>query len=171
MPPAALIGVAIASTVASTATSVIGGRKGGRQQQEAAYLEAAQLEQQAGQTRAVGQRQAQQISEQARRLAGRQRALQSSSGFAADDVSALAVTKETTRVATMDQLLKLAESEDQARGLEFDARQTRLSGDRARSAANRASIGTLLGGVGSIAAQGAALRTSLQKPPPKPGAA
>lgn len=155
MPPAALIGVAIASTVASTAVSVVGGRKAGRQEQQAANLEAADLEQQAGQTRSVAQRQSEQIGRQAERLQSRQQALLATSGFAADDVSAQEVVGETRRVSTYERLLALAEGEDQARGLEFQATQTRLAGKRARQAANTAAIGTILGGVSKVASIGA----------------
>lgn len=158
MPPAALIGVGLAASAASGAVGAAGQRKAGKQEQQAAYAEAAQLEVQAGQERALGQREAVSIEEQARRLVGRQRADLANSGFAADDITAQSITQETRRIATLDQLLALAQREDQARQLVFEAQQTRTSGDRARSASKRAAFGTILGTASSFTSQFGALR-------------
>lgn len=155
VPQVALIGIALAATAASTAISASGKKKAGREEQEAANLEAADLDLQAGQTRAVAHRKSEQIAQQAERLSSRQKTLQATSGFAADDVSALEVLGETKRVSTYEQLLANAEGEDQARALEFQARQTRESGIRARKAANRAALGTIIGGVAQIASSAA----------------
>ena len=151
VPQVALIGIALAATAASTAISASGKKKAGREEQEAANLEAADLDQQAGQTRAIAQRRGENINSQSERLFSRQKALQASSGFAGDDVSALEVLGETKRVSTYEQLLANAEGEDQARALEFQARQTRESGIRARKAAKREALGTIIGGVAQIA--------------------
>lgn len=155
VPQFALIGIALAATAASTAVSASGKKKAGREEQEAANLEAADLDQQAGQTRAVAQRRAEQIDRQSERLFSRQKALQAATGFAGDDVSALETLGETKRVSTYEQLLAKAEGEDQARALEFQAQQTRISGLRARRAANREALGTIIGGVAQIASTAA----------------
>ena len=123
----------------------------GRSQQASAYAEAAMLDQRAGQERAVGQRQGERIREDGERLRGRQRALQAASGFASDDVGAVAIDKATVRAIGMQELLALAQSEDEARMTEFSATMRRRGGDiarmegaYARKAGSLAAVGTLL---------------------------
>lgn len=106
--------------------------RAGKAQQAAAYAEAGMLDQRAGQERAIGQRQAEDVRKQGALIAARQRALQASSGFASDDVGAVAITKATAREVSMQELLALAQSEDEARMTEFQANMRRRGGDFAR---------------------------------------
>jgi hypothetical protein len=131
--------------------------RAGAAQQAAAYAEAAQLEEQAGQVRSVGQREAAQIRKEGERLKGMQRTYNAASGFSSSDVGSQVIAAETERELSMQELLKLAQSEDEARNKEFAAQMRRRGGQisayEGRAAAKAGTIGavsTLMTGAGDV---------------------
>lgn len=104
----------------------------GRAQQAAAYAEAESLEQRAGQERAVGQRTAERVRQAGERVKARQRAVSAASGFASDDVGSQAIARGTEKEISMQELLALAQAEDEARVTEHQAALRRRGGDISR---------------------------------------
>jgi hypothetical protein len=106
----------------------------GREAEAAAGAEASQFEARANQTRALGSLQAARLRKANAAILARQRAVLAASGFSASDVGATALTEATVKEATIEELLAVAQSEDEARQDEFRAKLRRAQGADARSA-------------------------------------
>lgn len=126
--------VAIASAV-GTGMQVAGtiqqgnaAKEAGRQQQLEAYradasarAEAAQMRIIARQTRTKGQIEAEDYRRQGARLLSDQRVALASTGFSSNDQTATAIKRATLRDLTINELLGLAMSEDEAKDQEYGA--------------------------------------------------
>lgn len=123
--------------------------KQGYEAQGAANLEAAQLEARAGLERALGQREAERLRKASARIRARQRAVLAASGFSASDVGAEAITADTVKEASIQELLALAQAEDAARQDDFRAIVRRNEGKQARQAGQIGAVTTLIQGASS----------------------
>jgi len=120
----------------------------GRMEKEAAYAEAAQIDQNAKDTLAAATYNTQRIRQKADEIIASQRAIQAASGSNSDG-SARAIREKSIREATMDQLLVMAEAETTAGKDRYQAEVTRKTGRSAESLSKRRASNTLLGGWGS----------------------
>jgi hypothetical protein len=123
-----------------------------------AEAEARQLETRARQGVAVGTYNSERIAKRAKEILASQRAAAAAGGGDTTDVTVQAITDETIREASMEQILTMAEAEDHARQDRYAAAVTRVTGQQqARSyhaqasAAKLGGTATLLSDIGSIA--------------------
>ncbi len=165
--------VAIASAVgtgmqvAGTISQGNAAKEAGRQQQLEAYradaaarAEAAQERIVARQKRTAGQIEGEQYRAAGARLLSDQRVALASTGFASDDQTSKAIKSATLRELTINELLGLAMSEDEAKGIEYGATlrehggaAMKASGDAAYAAGVKAQKTSRLLAIGQ-AAQG-----------------
>lgn len=146
---AAIIPLAIASTVISAAGSIAEGQAARR---EANYV-ARQQEYLAGQQRASSQRAAEEQRRQGRLLESRAQAVAAASGGSATDPSVLDVIGGIRGEGEYRALTALYEGEERARGLETKAGLSRFQGKQAQAAGYTRALGTVLGGGSSILSQ------------------
>lgn len=118
----------------------------GRAAKQAANAEALQLEARAKGERAAGTYQQDRIRQRADEIMATQRARMAASGGSAsgDDGTSAAIIGDTSRKASMEQLLIQAQAEDRARQDEYQAVITRKAGKNAQNAANFRAAGALL---------------------------
>lgn len=136
--------MAVAS-LASAGISAYGSYKQGQYEQAAANATATQYEAQATQERAVSQLQAARQRAAAKSQSSDQRSLMAASGFASDDPTSRNLVSETVKAQTLQELLTLAEGEDEARQQEYSARLARAGGKNAMASARVNAAGSLLG--------------------------
>lgn len=149
-------GAAVAGTVASVAGSVIQGRaqrRAGEAAQDAANYEARQLDASAGEEVAAGQREGFEIDRQTDLLGSRQQAVAAASGAGGDDPSITDAMSDVQREGSYRRNLALYGAIQRGRGLRGQAEATRRSGQAARAGSRLAAAGTIIGGIGSAAAQ------------------
>jgi hypothetical protein len=96
----------------------------------AAEAEARQLETRARQGLAVGTYNSQRIAQRAKEIMSSQRAAAAAGGGDTTDATVQAITDETIRNASMEQLLTMAEAEDSARQDRYAAAVTRVTGQQ-----------------------------------------
>lgn len=124
-------------------------RQQGREAEAIGNAEALQLETRANQTRAIGSLQAQRLRKANAAILARQRSVLAASGFSATDEGATAITQETVREATIEELLAVAQSEDEARQDQWRAKMRRIQGSGERSAYNLEANSALISGLTS----------------------
>lgn len=122
--------------MASTVAGAVGRVQQGKEAERIANAEADQFLARSRMTRAVGSLQAQRLAKASARLRGTQRAVLAASGFSATDAGSEAIITETVQEQSIQELLLVAQAEDDARQDEFRARLRRAQGKDARSAYN-----------------------------------
>lgn len=154
----------VALTVAGSLTSAMGAYSAGSaaaangaRQQAAAQFTAAQLEQQAGQTEASGQRAGAEQTRQAMLLNSRALALAAASGGGATDPTVVTLLSRTAAEGAYRSAVAIYQSEEQARQLRLKAAATSYEGDLAlasgqdkQKAYETAAFGSLLTGAASL---------------------
>lgn len=134
--------------IMSAASGIMGAvsmHNAGIDAQNQANSQAAQLDQQARNERAVSHYQmAQQQREQKARASENQLAL-STNGFAGDDPSSVHLLSEVAGKETLEQLMTKALGEQRARNLENQGVQARIQGKQARRSATLQAFGHLFG--------------------------
>lgn len=136
-------------SVASTALGVMSSLAEGDNAMESARFRAAQLRQNAGQERAVGQRKAIERRREAELVASRARAVTAGRGGALDPdtVSALGDIDAEGRT---NALMELSAANESAQQMELGASAAIREGKIARSQARMKAVGTLVEGAGSF---------------------
>jgi membrane protein involved in colicin uptake len=124
----------------------------GRSAKQGAYAEADQLDAKAKQERAVGTYQQSRVQQRAAEIMAQQRNRMAANGGAADgsDGTSAAIIAETSRKASVEQLLIQAQAEDAAKQDEYQAVITRKAGKNAQRAANFEAAGSILKAGASI---------------------
>ncbi len=138
----ALPAISAVSTVVGAASAA----RAGADAQSAANAEAAQMELQGRERAALAQREAERIRKQLRGVQGRQRSLLAASGFEAGDVGAEAITMETVKEASVQELLALARGESERKQSEYAAKMARRAGAQAASAGRMKAVAMLVDG-------------------------
>lgn len=117
----------------------------GRAEKDAAYLEAAQLEQVAKDTRAAATYNSERITAKKNEILAKQEAEMAARG-SINDGSARAIRAKTIREASLDQVMLMADAETEAGKDEFQAKVARKTGDTAERLSKKRASATLLGG-------------------------
>lgn len=112
--------------------------------------EAKQLETRARQGVAVGTYNADIINRRAQEILASQRAAAAANGGDTTDATVQAITDETIRNASMEQLLTMAESEDKARQDVYAAKVARYRGAAGLDSARKESSAIKLGGYATL---------------------
>jgi hypothetical protein len=133
--------------MASAAISIIGQQQTARSQQAALNYQARQLEQKAGQERAIAQRQGIEDRRQAQLAQSRVQALAGGGGA---DESVLNLTGDIAAEGEYNALTSLYGGEQSALGREGQAAGLRMEGKAARRAANWSSVGTIFSTASSM---------------------
>lgn len=133
------------ATLAAAGLNAYGQIQAGKAEARAATFTAAQMDARAKQERAVSQLEAARRRREGKAQLSQQKSLMAASGFAADDPSSLHLVSETVGAQTLEELLVLAQGEDSARQMEFEASQTRMAGQQAKANARTGALTTLAG--------------------------
>jgi hypothetical protein len=139
--------IAPAMMIASTVLGAVGQRKEGKDIERANEFQAVQLDQNAGQSRAAGQREATEQRRQARLANSRLRALAGGGGA---DPTIVRLSQDIAGEGELRALTAMYEGEERARGMETAATAKRMGGASAAQAGNIRSFGTILGGGSSL---------------------
>lgn len=137
-------GMAILSAAGGIAGAV-GTYNQGVAAQSAAYSQAAQLDAQARNERAVSHYEMAKQQREAKSRASETQLALASGGFAADDPSSVALVSENAGRETLEQLMTKALAEQRARGMEQQGAQLRKEGKQARRAATLSAFSSLVG--------------------------
>jgi hypothetical protein len=145
-------------SVAGTAMGVVGAvssaraqKQAGKHQEEAAGFRAKQLDQQAGQERAVAQHQAIEARRRSGLAQSRAQALAASSGAGAVDPTVLNLVSGIAGEGELSAGNALYSGEERALGQETSASANRYEGGQARRAGEVRAETTIMGGVASAA--------------------
>lgn len=138
--------IGIGLLAASTAISAAGTIAGGAAEASNYKFQAAQMEQRAGQERAIAQREANEERRQGDLAASRARAVGAASGGGVDFNRIGDIAMEGERNA----LMALYDGEERARGAEMDAASSRMSARNARTASYFSAAGTIARGASSM---------------------
>jgi len=125
----------------------------GKTAQQSANYEAAQLNIKAKEEQASAQRDAQELGRR-RDLAlseGQNKA--AASGFSATDPTALAIADEIAKYGTMQEQMAMYGGESRRTGIDAQAVGRRAEGAAARRGASYSAMGTILGGISSMASK------------------
>lgn len=128
-------------TAISTVLNTVGAVGGGIAANRSARFQAAQLEQQAGQARATGQRAAAEERRQAQLVQSR---LQARAGGGGLDESVTKAAGDIAAEGEYRSLVSMFEAEERARGLETQAAARRYDGRQARVAGALRGIGSVV---------------------------
>lgn len=134
--------------VASTVLQGVGAHEEGKGQQRALNYQAAQLNQQAGQTRASAQREA---IEQRRQAALANSRLQALAGGGGTDAGVVNIASNIAGEGEYRALASLYEGEERAIGMDMAATGKRFEGKQAKRAGNMKAISSLLSNGSSLA--------------------
>jgi hypothetical protein len=157
----ASMGLTAAGTAVSAMGTIAGGNaaaEAGERQQEAYYYRAKQEEQAAQESRASAQRAALEKRREGRFLQSKLQARAAASGAGADDPTVLDLAAGIAQRSEYDALFDMYRGENRARGLEDQAKGSRMTGDAERieginrkKASRIQAIGTIIGGASSMA--------------------
>jgi hypothetical protein len=136
---------AIPLMVASTTLSAVGQIQQGKQAQKMADYKADQLEQQAGQTRAVAQRKSSALRRQAALAESRTLAVAAASGAGAADKTVMDIMSGIYEQGELNAQAAIYEGEERARGMEMSAAGARIEGKQAKRAGYIGAAGTIMG--------------------------
>lgn len=149
----------IGSAVSAMGT-IAGGKsaqQAGQAQQQSLEFRAAQEEMQAQESRAAGQRSAQEHRREGVLLQSKLQARAAASGGGASDPTVVNLAEDIAGRSEYGALMEMYKGENRARGLDDQAVGTRMTGAAAlaegnakRKAANLSAIGTIIGGAGSM---------------------
>jgi hypothetical protein len=134
---------AIGIGAVSLVTSVVGQQKAGKDAQRSLDYQAAQYNQNAGQTQAAAQRIAENQRRDARLLTSRAQAI---AGGGAGDVSVVKTISDISAEGELRALSALYEGDSSAQEMRDRAKAKVFEGGQARTAANLASAGTVFQG-------------------------
>lgn len=140
----------IVATVVSTIFSANAARQEGKQRQQAANYEAAQLEQNAGQQQAAAQREAAEERKRAQLAQSRALALAAASGAGASDPTVVDIIGDLAQEGSYRSMMQLYQGEDNARLLRQQAATKRYGGEIARQAGKTNAIASILKGGSSL---------------------
>lgn len=135
--------------VVGAGTGAAGSMASGREAEAIADKEATQYEARATLTRAIGSRQAERIRKATERVRARARTVMAASGFSASDVTASEVDEAIVKEGSINELLAVAQAEDEAKNDDFRAKLRRAGGDGERAASYWAAGRTLIEGFSS----------------------
>lgn len=141
-------GMAMLSAVSGIAGAVSMHNAGVDAQQQA-YNQAAQLDQQAKQERAVAHMDMARQRREAKARASENQLILSTGGFAGDDPSSVHLLSETAGQETLEQLMTKALGEQRARNLENQGAQLRIQGKQQRKSATLGAFAQALGAAAS----------------------
>lgn len=140
----------IALTVGAGLLSAGGTIIGAKGEAKELRKQADQLEVKAGQERAASQRRAIEQKRQADLLSSRAIAVAAASGASVDDPTVLNILADIEGEGEYRALTALYEGEDEARGLEFEARARRREAKNTKKAARFKAAGSIIGAGSSI---------------------
>lgn len=126
----------------------------GKQEEQNALFEAAQMERNAKNVEAESQREAIRAKREARYIASRAKAVAAASGGGADDPTVVDLMSGIEAEGELNALNALYSGTTKAKTYRGQAAQTRISGRQARQAGKTGAIGTLLKGVSGMASYG-----------------
>lgn len=135
--------------VAGAALSAGGTLAGGVAKKNASDFQAAQDDMAAQESRASGQRSAQDKDRQTTLVLSKLQANAAASGGGASDPGVLTLAGNIGGRGEYESLMDMYKGENRARGLEDEATGARASGDAGLDAAGLSAAGTLIGGAGS----------------------
>jgi hypothetical protein len=156
--------LAVISAVAGLAGSFVqaqGTIAAGKAAQQSANYEAAQLDIKAKEEQAAAQRDAQEYGREKDLALSKLQTNAAASGFSATDPTALAVADEIAKYGTYKEQMAMYGGTSRRAGVEAQAEGRRMEGKAALQGAKSAAMGTILGGISSMA-------SSFAKPYGKP---
>lgn len=115
-----------------------------------AKRQAEQMEIQAGQEVATATFNSQRIAQRVKEIMSEQQLAASAGGGDTTGGTVSAIRSETVRNGSLAQMLELAQAEDRANQLRYDANATRKSGAYARKLGNDRALGTLIGTASTV---------------------
>lgn len=127
--------VPLALGATGTVISAVGDIKTGKSAQAAADIEAARIEEIAGETRATAQRTAQEVERQGKLQQSRALAVAASSGAGASDPGFVGQMSQLAAETNYRKMVAMYEGESEAEQLELQAAETRKAGKQAKEAA------------------------------------
>lgn len=142
--------IAMAAAAAGTVLSMIGQIQAGNAANKAAKLEADQMDVNAGQQRAVAQRQAINDRHAGRLAESSLQARAAASGGGASDPTVVGLAENIDAQSEYNALTSLYSGEEKARGLEGEAEMRRYEGRQAKKAATIGAISSVLSSAGSM---------------------
>lgn len=145
----AIVGMALSA--AGTMGAANAQKQAGEAARQGKYLEAYQMDTNAGTERAMSQRRAIEEREKATLVNSRVRALAAASGAGASDTTVQKIESDIFGKGEYNALTALYMGEERARALEFGANIRRYEGDTGLAASNQMADATMLKGFGSIA--------------------
>lgn len=145
--------LALVATAASTVLSAGGAYAQGVQAKKTADYEAAQMDVNAGQDRAMAQRQAIENRREARLADSRLQAVAAASGGGASDPTVIKLSQDINAEGEYNALSSLYSGEESARQLEGSADLRRYEGKNAKRAGTIKAISTVLAGAGGMASK------------------
>lgn len=131
------------------------GRKQATAERVAADIEAQQLEARAKATLAEGSYNADRIGKKAKEILAARRAMAAAGNNSTTDQSEMAVQAESVREASIDQLLVMAQAEDDAKKDRYQAVVTRQTGQRQSQITRNRTKADTISGIASLAGQAA----------------
>jgi hypothetical protein len=148
---------AIASVVSALAggagalVSAQGTIAAGKAAQASANYEAQQLEIKAKEEQAAAQRDAQEFARRKDLALSELQSKSAGSGFTATDPTSLAIADEIAKYGTMQEQMAMYGGESRRTGIEAQATGRRMEGKAAMAGARSSALGTILGGISSMA--------------------
>lgn len=146
----ALAGLAPIFGAIGTGISVLGTIQAGREAEAQANYQAKVQEMQADEAQAASQRDAAEKYRQGRLMLSQQRAAIAGSGGALDDPSVIDIMADTDAEADLAARTDIYRGEQQARGYNDAAVNSRISGQNARKASYISAAGNLFSGVSNM---------------------
>jgi hypothetical protein len=134
--------------------SAFGSIQDGQQQYAAAQYQAKQLQQNAGQTEAAGQRDAENQTRQSLLMQSRALAVAGASGAGAVDPTVLKLISGIAMEGDLAARTAMYNADEQARGMRNQASATVYEGKQARKAGKIKALSTVLSGMGNTAMAG-----------------
>lgn len=132
---------------AGTLLTATGQLRQGQDASMVAESEAQQFENRGRMSLAIGSLQAQRLRKATERLRSRQKAVLAASGFQADDATGRAIEDATVREGSMQELLAVAQAEDEYRQDMWRAKLRRRAGEQERRSSMYEAAGTLVNGL------------------------
>lgn len=141
---------AAAIPLATTAFSMASQVSQGRAARKAADSEASQISDNARRAREEGQSRADEVLRQTNRQMSDAQAIQGGSGFSASDAQALKQVGDIAGAGKFNELAQLYQADNQATGMEGQARAVKQSGRRAQRASYLGAVSTAFSGGSKI---------------------
>lgn len=145
--------ISAGTAMAGAAVSAQGTLAAGKAAQQAANYEAAQLDIKAKEEQAASQREALEHKRKKDMALSEVQSKSAASGFSATDPTALAIADEISRYGTMQEQMAMYGGESRRTGIEAQAAGRRMEGAAARQGAKYSAVGTILGGVSTMASK------------------